>query len=215
MMNIHKELPLSFPGCPPSPDPSPPFTQISRHYRSYVPGFAIGGAFLIAWLAPLSIFFWLFAAFYGSLEGIWWVLWAYWVLLLNRLSGLRHAPTAGEKGLLWGSLWIQAGFWMLFGFITARARGTRPRPGRRGCSGALYGSRRGSGCSSASSRPEPIPELGVTQEVVRAEVLSGGGAFIAEPHRILAFGFLYFTTVTIVELVTGYLRAKHRTPERT
>ena len=33
MMNIHKELPLSFPGCPPSPDPSPPFTQISRHYR--------------------------------------------------------------------------------------------------------------------------------------------------------------------------------------
>ena len=23
MMNIHKELPLSFPGCPPSPDPSP------------------------------------------------------------------------------------------------------------------------------------------------------------------------------------------------
>ncbi len=25
MMNIHKELPLSFPGCPPSPDPSPPF----------------------------------------------------------------------------------------------------------------------------------------------------------------------------------------------
>ena len=31
-MNIHKELPLSFPGFPPSPDPSPPFTQISRHY---------------------------------------------------------------------------------------------------------------------------------------------------------------------------------------
>ena len=37
MMNIHKELPLSFPGCPPSPDPSPPFTQISRHYRRYRP----------------------------------------------------------------------------------------------------------------------------------------------------------------------------------
>ena len=35
MMNIHKELPLSFPGCPPSPDPSPPFTQISRHYHPY------------------------------------------------------------------------------------------------------------------------------------------------------------------------------------
>ena len=32
MMNIHKQLPLSFPGSPPSPDPSPHFTQISRHY---------------------------------------------------------------------------------------------------------------------------------------------------------------------------------------
>ena len=37
MMNIHKELPLSFPGCPPSPDPSPPFTQISRHYHVLPP----------------------------------------------------------------------------------------------------------------------------------------------------------------------------------
>ena len=40
-MNIHKELPLSFPGCPPSPDPSPPFTQISRHYH-YANGIVAG-----------------------------------------------------------------------------------------------------------------------------------------------------------------------------
>ena len=79
------------------------------------------------------------------------------------------------------SLWIQAGLWMLFGFITARA---------------------------------PVPELGVTREVVRAEELSGGGAWIGEPHRMLAFGVLYYTTVAVIELVTEYRLAKHRTPER-
>ncbi len=105
----------------------------------------------------LAIFFWLFPASYGSLDGIWWMLWAYWVLLLNRLSGLWQAPTVGEKELLTISLWVQAGFWMLIAFITARAA---------------------------------VPELEVTREVVRAEELSGGGAWIAEPHRMLAFGVL-------------------------
>jgi hypothetical protein len=36
----------------------------------------------------LAIFFWLFAAVFGLLEETWWMLWAYWLLLLNRLSGL-------------------------------------------------------------------------------------------------------------------------------
>ena len=52
----------------------------------------------------LSVFFWLFAAAYGSGEGIWWMLWAYWLLLLNRLSFLWHAPTGGEKVVLTVSL---------------------------------------------------------------------------------------------------------------
>ena len=59
-----------------------------------------------------------------------------------------------------------------------------------------------------------MPELGVTQEIVRAEELSGGGAWIGEPHRMLAFGFLYFTAATVTELIVGYRLAKHRTPER-
>ncbi len=194
---------------------------------SYVPDFAIAGTFLITWLAPLtfgpkmigylltvallelfvvmaasiiagmaventepdavkmaigfSIFFWIFAAAYGAGEGIWWMLWAYWLLLANRRWGVWRAPMGGEKELLTLSLWVQAGLWILFAFITARAA---------------------------------IPELGVTQEIVRAEKLSGGGAWIGEPHRMLAFGFLYFTAVTVTELVVGYRLAKRRTPER-
>lgn len=85
------------------------------------------------------------------------MLWAYWLLLLNRLSGVWHAPTVGNKELLRNSQWVQAGFWMLLAFITARAA---------------------------------IPELGVTREVVRAEELSGGGAWIGEPHRMLVIRVL-------------------------
>ena len=47
----------------------------------------------------LAVFIWLFPALYGSLEGIWWMLWAYWLLLLNRLSGLcGTGPRAGRRG---------------------------------------------------------------------------------------------------------------------
>ncbi len=194
---------------------------------SYVPDFAIAGTFLITWLAPLtfgpkmigylltvvllelfvvmaasfiagmaventepdavkiaigfSIFFWIFPAVLGMGEGIWWLLWAYWLLLANRLWGVWRAPTGWEKELLTMSLFVQAGLWILFAFITARAA---------------------------------IPELGVTQEIVRAEELSGGGAWISQPHRMLAFGFLYFTAVAVTELVVGYRLAKRRAPER-
>ncbi len=79
----------------------------------------------------LAIFFWLFVAAYGLGEGIWWMLWAYWLLLLNRLSGPRHATTVEEKALHMGSLWVQAGLWMLLAFITGPSfhAGTRSHKG--------------------------------------------------------------------------------------
>ena len=67
----------------------------------------------------MAIFCWLFVLFYGLLEGILWMLWAYWLLLINRLSGLWHATTSGEKELLKNSLFVQAGLWIFFAVITA------------------------------------------------------------------------------------------------
>jgi hypothetical protein len=49
----------------------------------------------------------------------------------------------------------------------------------------------------------PIPRLGITETVVRAERLPGSGLWIDEPQRVLAFGFLYFTVVALSEL-SGY-----------
>jgi len=87
---------------------------------SYVPDFAIAGTFLITWFAPLTfgpkmigylltvvlldlaIFFWLFAAIYGSLEGIWWMLWAYWLLLLNRSRAQNSWRFPTDRQVVYG-----------------------------------------------------------------------------------------------------------------
>ena len=44
----------------------------------------------------------------------------------------------------------------------------------------------------------PIPALGVTGAF--REGIPGSGLWVSEPHRVLAFGFLYFTAVGISEL---------------
>lgn len=44
----------------------------------------------------------------------------------------------------------------------------------------------------------PIPHLGITREIAGSLDLPGGGAWADEPHRAVAFGFLYFTAVALV-----------------
>ncbi len=46
----------------------------------------------------------------------------------------------------------------------------------------------------------PLPILGITNEVVDAQELSGEGTWIVEPHRAIAFGFLYFATLALSEI---------------
>ncbi len=47
----------------------------------------------------------------------------------------------------------------------------------------------------------PVPRLGLTHETLARAPLPGGGLWIDEPWRALAFGFLYFTAVGLSELV--------------
>jgi hypothetical protein len=49
----------------------------------------------------------------------------------------------------------------------------------------------------------PMPELGITRDVVLAQEFESGGVWIDEPQTVVAFGFVYFTAVGISELV-GY-----------
>ncbi|MDD8018761.1 MAG: hypothetical protein PHP42_10350 [Bacteroidota bacterium] len=46
----------------------------------------------------------------------------------------------------------------------------------------------------------PLPSLGVTPDAIAHAGLTGGGLWIEEPYRVLAFGFIYFTAVGISEL---------------
>jgi hypothetical protein len=46
----------------------------------------------------------------------------------------------------------------------------------------------------------PLPHLGLTPDVVPALHVPGSGLWISQPHRLAAFGFLYFTAVGISEL---------------
>lgn len=46
----------------------------------------------------------------------------------------------------------------------------------------------------------PVPELGVTQDVVQAQGIPGGGLFIKPPHHVMAFGVLYFAALGLSTL---------------
>lgn len=46
----------------------------------------------------------------------------------------------------------------------------------------------------------PVPEFGITPDVVSAAGLTGEGIWIDEPYRVVAFGFIYFTAVGVFEL---------------
>jgi hypothetical protein len=46
----------------------------------------------------------------------------------------------------------------------------------------------------------PVPRLGISPAVAQAADLLGTGLWVDEPHRVLAFGFLYFTAMALWEL---------------
>jgi len=46
----------------------------------------------------------------------------------------------------------------------------------------------------------PLPRLGLTAAVVAGQKLFGSGEWATHPHRLAAFGFLYFTAVGLSEL---------------
>ena len=54
----------------------------------------------------------------------------------------------------------------------------------------------------------PVPAFGLTEEVIRAQGLTGGGLWIDEPQRVIAFGFLYFTAVAISEVLADVVMAR-------
>jgi hypothetical protein len=57
----------------------------------------------------------------------------------------------------------------------------------------------------------PVPRLGLTPQVVAAQHITGGGAWVSQPQKVLAFGFLYFLLMGWSEL-SAHAWAGQRTP---
>lgn len=59
----------------------------------------------------------------------------------------------------------------------------------------------------------PIPRFGITPAVVAAEALPGSGLWIDQPHRVIAFGVIYYFLMTWSEL-RGHRWARSGVPPR-
>jgi hypothetical protein len=46
----------------------------------------------------------------------------------------------------------------------------------------------------------PMPQLGVTDEVIRTVGMGGEGMWIDQPHTLLAFGVIYFSFMAVAEI---------------
>ena len=51
----------------------------------------------------------------------------------------------------------------------------------------------------------PVPEFGITRDVARAQEFSGDGLWEKEPHRVVASGFLYFTSLGVAGIFADRL----------
>jgi len=100
----------------------------------------------------------------------------------------------------WGEPWPALGFWVLTlakypGVALALGSATGEWVARRHwlTMVAFYV------LAAAVTALVPVPRLGVTDLVVRAQGLGAGGLWAREPQRVLAFGFVYFVALGVFE----------------
>lgn len=59
----------------------------------------------------------------------------------------------------------------------------------------------------------PMPAFGITPAVVRAQQLPGGGLWVDERQRVIAFGCIYFTAWGVSELFEHRWLGRHAMPD--
>ncbi|HEY5609981.1 MAG TPA: hypothetical protein VIL97_02140 [Thermoanaerobaculia bacterium] len=121
----------------------------------------------------LSVLYSIFAGAFSLAFKSWWPITAFWALTLNRLLPvlLGVVPSDRQKALIQAGWAGSACMYLIFIFLTILV---------------------------------PSPQFGITPAVVEAQDLTAGsddpGIWQTEPHRAIAFGFLYFTTIGLLEL---------------
>lgn len=121
-------------------------------------------------IVALGLFYSLFVAGFSAAFHAWWPLGAFWILTANRLLALLVARPAD----------------------TDEARALIIRGWAAGAVCYLLG--------AFATTLLPVPRFGITDEVVAAQQLSGGGMWVDQPWRAVAFGVLYFGVVGWSEL---------------
>jgi len=59
----------------------------------------------------------------------------------------------------------------------------------------------------------PVPRLGLTAQVIAAQHLTGGGAWVEQPQKVIAFGFLYFSLIGWSELHAHAWAGQRKPPQ--
>lgn len=54
----------------------------------------------------------------------------------------------------------------------------------------------------------PLPHFGITPEVVPALGIEGGGLWLEQPHRVIAFGAVYFGALAMAKLLVPWFSAR-------
>jgi hypothetical protein len=192
-----------------------------------LPDFTFAGVFLVTWIAPLTLgdrmVKWLLlvmlmefivihsAAFMGN------VALAHSDRLKRSMGilgfGVFYTLFAGGFSLAFRSWWPITTFWgqtinRLLGVIVGQVPSEDQKAFiMRGwaASGIFYLL----GCMVTLLLP--VPRLGLTAPVVAAQHLTGGGAWVDQPQKVIAFGFLYFSLMGWSELY-GHAWAGQRKP---
>lgn len=193
------------------------------------PDLALGLAFLIAWLAPIP----LDRGILAQLTLL--MLLEFIIVHSSALMGtvmFRHGPKAAKVRAILGlaafytlfvggfsvpfkTAWPLASFWLLsLNRMLGALLGNAPRGEEQAfverswaASAAFYV------MGALATILLPVPRLGLTAEVVARQALVGSGLWVDQPHRLVAFGFLYFTAVGLSEL-RGHRWAAGGVPKR-
>ncbi len=115
--------------------------------------------------------------------------------------GLFYTIMAGGMCMVFDSAWPLVAFWgqtlnRLLGVILGQARDVGERALALtgwGASTLLY-------MVGAMITAVAVPAFGLTPEVVAAQDVPGGGVWVEQPERVMAFGILYFSLTGWYEL---------------
>lgn len=130
-----------------------------------------------------------------------------WRMLAMAGLTLLYLAMVGAFAWSFGETWpVLAFLWLAVG-KAAWAWGTRPGAGAGGDDAmampmvAWAGSVVAYLFGAFATLLLPLPRLGMTQEVQPRFGLEGGGVWIEEPHRVVAFGLVYFGLLCAAKLL--------------